>query len=173
MRSALPPEEMENGLRATVRSLDRQLPLNQLQTMEHAVSGAEAPRRFNTALISAFAAAAVLLAIFGIYSVIAFSVDLRTQEMAIRVALGAQRSSIRSLVLLSGAKLALVGCAIGLAGALAASRLLRAFLFGVSSYDPVVLTLAAVIVLLLALAAALLPARRAASTEPMQALRAE
>jgi putative ABC transport system permease protein len=173
MRSALPPEQMENSLRATVRSLDPQLPLSQLQTMEHAVSGAEASRRFNTALISAFAAAAVLLAIFGIYSVIAFSVDQRTQEMAIRVALGAQRSSIRSLVLLSGAKLALVGCAIGVAGALAASRLLRSFLFGVSSYDPVVLTLAAVIALLLALAAALGPARRAASTEPMQALRAE
>ncbi len=173
MRSALPPEQMENALRATIRFLDPQLPLTQLQTMEHAVSGSEAPRRFNTALISAFAAAAMFLALLGIYSVIAFSVDLRMQEMAVRVALGARRSSIRGLILLSGAKLALMGCAIGLAGVLAAAQLLRTFLFDVSSYDPLVLALAAVLVLLLALAAALGPAQHAASAEPMRALRAE
>ena len=91
LRSALPAEQMENALRATVASIDRQLPLTQVQTMEQAVSESEAPRRFNTVLISSFAFAAVLLAVLGIYSVIAFSVASRVQEMAIRMALGSQR----------------------------------------------------------------------------------
>jgi putative ABC transport system permease protein len=173
LRTSMPPEQMENALRSTVRSIDVQLPLNQVQTMEHAISDTEAPRRFNTTLISSFAAAALILAVLGIYSVIAFSVALRVQEMAIRMALGSQRSGIIRLVVSAGAKLALIGCAIGLAGAAATSYLLRSFLFGVSAFDPVVLTLAAVFVLLLALIASLLPARRAASIDPMQALRAD
>jgi ABC-type antimicrobial peptide transport system permease subunit len=156
-----------------VRAIDPQLPLTQVQTMEQAVSSSEAPRRFNTALITIFAFAAVLLAVLGIYSVIAFSAASRVQEMAIRMALGSQRSGIVRLILESGAKLAAIGCILGLAGAAAASSLLRSLLFGVSPFDPLVLTLAAVGVLLLALAASTLPAFRAASIEPMQALRGE
>jgi putative ABC transport system permease protein len=171
IRTAMSPERMENALRATVRSIDPQLPLNQVQTMEHTISDSEAPRRFNTALISSFAAAAVLLAVMGIYSVIAFSVALRVQEMAIRIALGSQRSGIVGLVLASGVKLALIGCAFGLVGALAASHLMRTFLFGVSALDPLVLVLAALSVLLMAVAASLLPAGRAARIDPMQGLR--
>ena len=173
IRTATEPEQMENVLRATVRSLDPQLPLAQIQTMEHAVSETEAPRRFNTILISAFALAAVLLAALGIYSVMAFSAALRVQEMAIRLALGSPRSGILGLIFGSAAKLAIAGCVIGLVGAAAASRLLQSFLFGVSSFDPMVLALAAICVLLLALAAAYLPARRAATVDPMQALRSE
>ncbi len=173
IRTATEPEQMENVLRATVRSIDPQLPLAQVQSMEHAVSKTEAPRRFNTILISAFALAAVLLAALGIYSVMAFSAALRVQEMAIRLALGSPRSGILGLIFGSAAKLAMAGCAIGLVGAVAASRLLQSFLFGVSSFDPMVLALAAICVLLLALAAAYLPARRAATVDPMQALRAE
>lgn len=173
LRTQLAPEQMENVLRATVRSLDPQLALDQVQTMEHAVSNTEAPRRFNTALITAFAAAAVLLAILGIYSVIAFSVALRVQEMAIRIALGSQRTGILRLVLVSGAKLAAIGCVIGLLGAVAASKLLGTFLFGVSPFDPLVLSLSAVAILLLALAASVLPARRAAHTDPVTVLRAQ
>jgi predicted permease len=173
LRSALPPEQMENVLRATARSIDPQLALTQVQTMQQNVSDTEAPRRFNTAIISAFAAAAVLLAVLGIYSVIAFSVASRVQEMAIRMALGSQRSGIMRLILISGAKLAAIGCAIGLLAAAGASSLLRSFLFGVSPFDPVVLTMAAVAVLLLALAASALPATRAASIDPMQSLRGE
>ncbi len=173
IRTAMQPEQMENALRSAVRSIDVQLPLTQVQTMEHAISDTEAPRRFNTALISSFAAAALVLAVLGIYSVIAFSVALRVQEMAIRMALGSQRSGIVRLVVTAGARLAVIGCAIGLAGAIAASYLLRSFLFGVSAFDPLVLILAAVFVLLLALLASLLPARRAASIDPMQALRAD
>jgi predicted permease len=173
LRSALPAEQMENALRATVRSIDPQLPLTQLQTMEQAVSETEAPRRFNTVLISSFACAAVLLAVLGIYSVIAFSVASRVQEMAIRMALGSQRSGIVRLILVSGAKLAAFGCVLGLAGAAADTTLMRSLLFGVSPFDPLVLTLAAVGVLLLALTASMLPALRAASIDPMQALRGE
>ena len=173
LRTANDPKQMENALRATVRSIDAQLPLTQVQTMEQAISETEAPRKFNTALISSFAGAALLLAVLGIYSVIAFSVALRAQEMAIRMALGSQRSGIIRLVVLSGAKLAAIGCALGLAGAMAASHLLGSFLFGVSALDPVVLVLASVFVLLLTLLASLLPARRASAIDPMQALRGE
>jgi predicted permease len=173
VRTAMEPEQMANVLRTTVRSMDPQLPLSQVQSMERAVSDSEAPRRFNTGIISAFAIAAVLLAALGIYSVIAFSAALRVQEMAIRMALGSQRSGILSLVFLSAIKLALAGCAIGLIGAAAASHLLDSFLFNVSPFDPLVLTLAAVFVIALALVASLLPAARAAAINPMKALRAD
>ena len=173
LRSALPPEQMENSLRAVVRSLDAQLPLNQVQTMEQVVALSEAPRRFNTIVISSFALTAVLLAVLGIYSIIAFSVASRVQEMAIRMALGSQRSHIMHLVLFSGLKLAAIGCLLGLAGAAAASTVLRSFLFHVSPFDPVVVVLTAITVFALALAASALPARRAASVDPIQALRGE
>ena len=172
VRTAMEPEQMANALRATVRSIDPQLPLAQAQSMERTVSDSEAPRRFNTAVISAFAIAAVLLAALGMYSVIAFSAALRIQEMAIRMALGSQRAGILGLVFASAAKLAIAGCAIGLLGTAATSRLLGSFLFGVSPFDPLVLTLAAVFVLLLAWLASLLPARRAASIDLMSVLRA-
>lgn len=173
LRTAMPPEQMENALRATVRSIDTQLPLTQVQTMTHAISESEAPRVFNTFVISAFASAAVLLAILGIYSVIAFTVALRTQEMAIRMALGSQRSGIIGLVLASGTKLAVIGCALGIGGALVSSRLLQTLLFGVSPFDPLTLTLSVLLILVLVLAASLIPARRAASIHPMRALREE
>jgi putative ABC transport system permease protein len=162
LRSAMPPEQMENALRSVVRSIDPLLPLTQVQTMEQAVSQSEAPRRFNTVLIGSFASAALILAVLGIYSIIAF-----------RIALGSQRGTIVTLILKSGATLAAIGCAIGLGGAVAASGLLRSMLFGVSPFDPLVLSLAAIGVMLLALAASGLPALRAASMDPVRALRSE
>ncbi len=173
LRTHVEPEQMENALRATVHGIDPQLPLYHMQTMEHAIAGSEAPRRFNTILISCFALVAVLLSVLGIYSIIAFSVAMREQEMALRMALGCQRSGVLAIILTSGVKLAAIGCVFGLLGAVAASRLLRSFLFAVSPFDPVVLTLAAVAMLLLALAASALPARRASRTDPMLALRGE
>ncbi len=173
LRTSTPPEQMTNLLQTTVRSIDPQLPLAEVQTMEHAVADSEAPRRFNTALIASFAGAALLLAALGIYSVIAFSAALRAQEMAVRIALGSQRSGILNMVFASAVKLAVVGCAIGLVGTLAASRLLHSLLFGVSAYDPLTLLAAVVFVLALAMAASWLPAHRAASVDPMKALRAD
>jgi predicted permease len=173
VRTAMEPEQMANALRATVRTIDPQLPLTQVQSMESALSDSEAPRRFNTAVIAAFAMAAVLLAALGIYSVIAFSTALRTQEMAIRMALGSQQVSILGLIFRAAAKLAVAGSAVGLLGAAATSLLLRSFLFGVGPFDPLVLTLAAVFILFLALLASLLPALRAASINLVHALRTD
>jgi putative ABC transport system permease protein len=173
LRTETPPEQMTRALNATLRSVDPQLALDHVRSMEQAVSESEAPRRFNTVLISAFAIAAVLLAALGIYSIMAFSTALRTQEIAIRLAMGSQRTGILRLVFASAAKLAILGCVLGLAGTAAVSRMLQSLLFGVNSFDPVVLALALIFVLLLALAASFVPARRAASIEPIQALRAD
>jgi predicted permease len=173
LHSPLAPEQMEDTLRARVRKIDPQLALYQMQTMEDAISKSEAPRRFNTVLISSFAIAAVLLSVLGIYGVIASSVALRETEMAVRMALGCQRSGLMLFILSSGARLAAVGCGLGMIGAVAASHLLRSFLFEVSPFDPGVLALSAMAMLLLALAACALPAKRASSTDSMLALRGE
>src|SRR3954452_14980229 len=171
LRSALPPENMTQTLRVTVAEIDPLLALQQVRPMSDAVSNVEAPRRFNTDLITSFAIGALLLAITGIYAVVAFSVSLRTQEIAIRMALGAQRSGIARLVLISGAKLALLGCGLGVLGSLAASRLVSSFLFEVSAIDPLVYTAGVAIMMLMALIASALPAIRAASADPIDALR--
>ena len=171
VRSALPPDRMTQTLRATVAGIDPLLALQQVQPMSDVVSNVEAPRRFNTDLITAFAAGALLLAITGIYAVVAFSVSLRTQEIAIRMALGAQRNRIARLVLISGAKMALIGCGFGVLGSLAISRMVSSFLFNVSATDPLVYIAAALTMMLMALVASALPAMRAASADPIDALR--
>lgn len=172
-RSALPAEQTENALRATVHAIDPQLPLARVATMQQVVAASEAPRRFTTSVISAFALTAVLLAALGIYSLIAFSVASRVQEIAIRMALGSQRPGIVRLVVASTGRLAVAGCGLGLVGAVISSGLLKSLLFNVSPFDPWVMAAAVVAVFLLAFAAAALPARRAASVDPIQALRAE
>jgi predicted permease len=173
IRGQLPPEQMASSLRAVVHSIDPQLPVTHVESMDRVVEEGQASRRFSTVLISSFAAAALLIAIMGIYSVIAFSAALRTQEMAIRLALGSQRASVMRLVLLSAAKLGLAGCGIGVVAAFFATRLLRSMLFQVDPLDPAVMALAAISIFLLALAASFIPARRAANVDPMQALRNE
>lgn len=172
LRSKLPPEQMVPVLRTAVASTDPQLALDPIQAMTEAVSTVEAPRRFNTSLISAFALAALLLAAMGIYAVVAFSVSLRRQEIAIRMALGAQRISIARLILSGGAGVALAGCSAGVFGSLAAARLVRSFLFDVSATDPWIYAGCFVAMVLLALLASALPARRAAAADPAKALRA-
>jgi ABC-type lipoprotein release transport system permease subunit len=112
-------------------------------------------------------------ALMGIYSVIAFSAAMRTQEMAIRLALGSQRAGVMRLILSSGAKLGLIGSVMGAAGAYFVTRLLRSMLFEVNPLDPMVIALATLTIFALALAASLIPARRAAAIEPMKALRTE
>jgi putative ABC transport system permease protein len=173
IRGQLPPEQIADSLRAVVHSIDPQLPLTQVESMDRVVGEGQASRRFNAVLVSAFAAAAVLLAVLGIYSVIAYSAALRIHEMAIRLALGSQRSSVMRLILVSGARLGLAGCAIGAIGAIFAAHLMRSLLFQVDPVDPAVIALSAVSILLLVLAASVIPARRAASVEPMEALRSE
>jgi putative ABC transport system permease protein len=171
LRSALPPEQMTQVLRATVAEIDPLLALQQVQPMNDVISNVEAPRRFNTDLVTSFAAVALLLAMTGIYAVVTFSVSLRAQEIAIRMALGARRTGIARLVFLSGTKLALLGCGFGLAGSLAISRLVKSFLFNVSATDPLVYGSAALAMILMTLLASALPATRAASADPIDALR--
>jgi putative ABC transport system permease protein len=170
LRSALPPEEMTQTLRSTVAEIDPLLALQQVQPMNDVISNVEAPRRFNTDLVTAFAMGALLLAITGMYAVVAFSVSLRTREIAIRMALGAERIGIARLVLTSAAKLALLGCGLGLLGSVAISRLVSSFLFNVSATDPLVYIAAALTMMLLAVLASALPATRAASVDPIDAL---
>jgi predicted permease len=169
--SALPPEQMTHVLRSTIAEIDPLLALQQVQPMNTVISNVEAPRRFNTDLITTFAAGALLLAITGIYVVVAFSVSLRTQELALRMALGAQRTGIARLVVISGAKMALIGCGFGVLGSLAISRLIKSFLFDVSATDPLVYIAAVLTMLLMALLASAVPATRAASADPIDALR--
>jgi predicted permease len=171
VRSALVPEHMIETLRSSIAGIDPLLALHEVRPVTDAISAMEAPRHFNTDLITAFAASALLLAITGIYAVMAFSVSQRTQEIAIRMALGAQRGGIAKLVLVLGAKLTLLGCAIGILGSLAVSRLVSSLLFNVSATDPLIYLVCVLIMITMALLASTLPARRAASADPMQALR--
>jgi putative ABC transport system permease protein len=131
----------------------------------------EAPRRFNTHLITTFAVGALLLAITGIYAVVTFSVSLRTQELAIRIVLGAQRMGIARLILNSAAKLTLLGCSLGVLGSLAVSRIVRSFLFEVSATDPFIYLGGVLVMMIVALVASAIPAVRAAQSDPTQALR--
>jgi len=171
LRSALPPEQMTQTLRSAIAEIDPLLALQQVQPMNDVISNVEAPRRFNTDLVTAFALGGLLLAVTGIYAVVTFSAALRNYEIAIRMALGAQRTGIARLVLASGVKLALLGCAIGILGSLAVSRLVSSFLFEVSATDPLIYAAGAVIMLLMAVLASALPAARAASANPIETLR--
>ena len=171
IRSKLPAQQITQILRSVMSEIDPMLALEQVQTMEAVISSTEAPRRFNTYLITGFAAGALLLTITGIYAVVAFSVSLRTQEIAIRMAMGAQRISIARLVLLSGAKIAAFGCATGLLASMAVARIVTSFLFEVSPFDPLVYALASVTIIVVALLASSLPAMRAAAADPMDALK--
>jgi putative ABC transport system permease protein len=171
LRSALPPEQMAGILRETVAGIDPLLALDQVQPMSEVLSTTEAPRRFMTELIGIFALAAVALAFTGIYAVISFAVSLRTQEIAIRMALGAGRDNVAALIVRSGARLALAGCAIGIAGSLAVSHLVQSFLFGVTATNPWIYLMSVAAMVLLAVIASLLPAARAAGSDPITALR--
>jgi predicted permease len=171
VRSALPPEQMVHTVRSTVAEIDPILALEQVQPMTEAIANVEAPRRFNTGLISAFALGALLLALTGIYAVVAFSASLRTHEIAIRMALGAQRTGIVGLILSSAAKLALLGCAFGVLGSLAVSRIIKSLLFEVSATDPVIYLAGVLIMMTTAMLASALPATRVASVDPIVSLR--
>jgi predicted permease len=172
VRSTMPADQIIGMVRETVARIDPLLPLQQVQSMSEVMSDVEAPRRFNTDLITVFAIGALVLAITGIYAVIAFSISIRAQEIAIRMALGAQRGNIARMVLFSGARLAVVGCGIGLLGSFAVSRLVSAFLFEVSATDPAIYAGSVLVMIAVALLASALPAARAASADPVEALRA-
>jgi putative ABC transport system permease protein len=173
VRSSRSFESLVPEVRAALAAHDPELPNGDFYPLERLIDNAAAPRRLTMQLLGGFSALALTLAALGLYGVIAYSVVQRTQEIGIRMAVGAQRRDVLGLVLKGGLKLVVIGVALGLAGSLALTRLLRSQLFGVSAQDPA--TFAAIAVLLLGVAtfACLLPAFRATKVDPMIALRAE
>jgi ABC-type antimicrobial peptide transport system permease subunit len=158
-------------IRRALQEIDGQFVMYGEQTMEGAMSAGLARRRFTMAVLGVFAALALLMACVGIYGVISQHVGQRTPEIAIRMALGAEPWTVWRMILEDGAKMALTGVAIGLAAALALTRLMSSMLFGISAHDPV--TLAGVVSLLtfVTFAACFIPARRATRVDPMVALK--
>jgi len=172
VRAAAPTGEIVSAARSVFRELAPDAPVK-FSTFEQEMGGWLADRRFLLLLVGLFAAAALTLAAVGIYGVVAYSVTRRTQEIGIRVALGAQRSSVLRLVLGEGARMAVLAVVIGIGVSLAITRLMSSLLFGISATDP--LTFAAVAALLsgVALLASYIPARRATRVDPLVALRYE
>ncbi|MGH9779102.1 MAG: ABC transporter permease [Candidatus Acidiferrales bacterium] len=167
------PQALAEPVRQVVRQLDSALPVYNVQTMDEIISGTVARPRFTMTLVSLFAAVALLLAAVGIYGVIAYSVNQRLHEIGIRLALGAQPTSILMLVVGKGMLLVLVGLLAGVGGALGLTRFLATLLFGVSPTNPMTYGGVAVLLGLVALAACWMPARRAMRVDPMVALRYE
>ena len=141
--------------------------------MEGTLQAASAPERFRTYLLVTFAAVALLLALAGVYGVMAYAVSQRVPELGVRIALGATPEHIMGLVLAQGAKLALAGLAIGIVLAMWSSRLLEGLLFGVTPRDPFILIAVTAVVAVATLAACYIPGRRAVRVDPITALRAE
>ncbi len=167
------PESLTANVRSAVASLDPQLAIGRLRTMDEVLSRSTAARRFNLALLGSFAVLGLVLASIGIYGVLAFAVSRRTHEIGVRMALGARGADVVRLVVGQSARVAVVGMALGVAGSLALTRLLEEMLYQVRPADP--LTFGAVLALLAAtaLAASYAPARRATRIEPLVALRHE
>ncbi len=154
-------------------SLDPQLAPSHVMTMQQVIAESNTRQNFNTLLLTVFAAIALLLAAIGIYGLMAYSVEQRTQEIGIRMALGANQSRIMQLILGHGLRLAIIGTVVGLAAALGLTRLLGNFLFGVKAGDPLAFSLVAVTLIVVTLLAALVPTRRAMRVDPIVALRQE
>ena len=173
VRTAVRPETLSNALRAQALALDADLPIYNIRAMSTIVSDAGGQPRFQTMLLGLFGASALLLAAIGVYGVMAYSVTERTREIGIRIALGASRGDVLRLVVGQGVVLMLVGVGLGLAGAIAATRLMGSLLIGVSATDPVTFAIVSALLIAVGLAACLIPARRAARVDPMVALRYE
>ncbi|HKP12274.1 MAG TPA: ABC transporter permease, partial [Blastocatellia bacterium] len=173
VRTDARPEALIEPLRQQVATLDPELPLTGVKTLDRYRAEAVALPRFNALMLGLFAGLALLLTAVGLYGVMSYGVAQRTHEIGIRVALGARRRDVYRLVVGQGLKLALVGTAIGVAGALALTRLMRSLLYEVSATDPLVFAMIALVIVGVTLAACFLPARRAAKVDPVIALRRE
>ena len=171
IRTASEPAAMERAAVAAVRGIDPQLPVQDVRTMNEVIDETLTAERFRTLLLELFAAAALTLATVGIYSVLSYLVRGRRREIGIRTALGAATGDVLRLVVVEGLKPALLGIAIGAAGALAAARALETLVFGVKAYDPLTLAVVAAALLAVSIAASLLPAWRAARLDPVSVLR--
>ncbi|MEO6971734.1 MAG: FtsX-like permease family protein, partial [Chthoniobacterales bacterium] len=170
IRTAGDPAAFATTLRREVQALDKDQPIYNVRTMDGVVADSLGARRVSMQLFTVFAAAALILAAIGIYGVVAYSVTQRTQEIGIRMALGAQKSDVARMVVRQGMTLALIGVGVGLAGAFALTRVIANLLFGVEANDPMIFAGISLLLTVVALLACYLPARCAAKLDPMIAL---
>ena len=171
LRTTADPGSLAAPARRAIQGLASDLPVYDVRTFSSRVADATAQTRFSALLLALFAGAALALAAVGIYGVMSFTVAQRRHEIGIRVALGAARADVLRLVIGQGAALALIGAAVGLGGALAATRVLRTLLFGVAPADPLTFVVGVALLAAAAIVASWLPARRAANVDPIEALR--
>jgi len=173
IRSTVEPISLGPSLRQAVAEVDRSVPVSEIKTMDHIISESVTQPRFNLFLLGIFSGIALLLSAAGIYGVTAYSVTQRTQELGIRLALGAQVSDILKMVLRQGMIVIAIGLAIGLLTAFLLTRLMRSLLFGIGENDPITFVAITLVLLMVALFACYIPARRASRVDPLIALRYE
>ncbi len=171
VKTANDPHSIVTAVTKEISSLDKDLPMFSVKTLDEYLAASVAAPRFNTTLLSIFATVALILTIVGLYGVMSYSVAQRTNEIGIRMALGAQTRDVLRLIVSQGFKLVLLGLAIGLTGAFAVMRVISSLLFGVTTKDPLTFAAVAVLLAFVALVACYIPARRAARVDPMEALR--
>jgi putative ABC transport system permease protein len=173
IRTTEKPEKLIPAVKQIIHSMDRDMPIFDLGTMDSILSGSVNRQKFITYLLSFFSIAALCLALFGLYGLLSYSVAQRTQEIGVRMALGAESFDVLRLILSSGARLVIAGLLLGLATAIAVTRVLENFLFQIKPTDPLTLLLVIFSLTVVALLAMMFPARRAANLSPLQALRYE
>jgi putative ABC transport system permease protein len=173
VRTATKPEATSAIVRAVLNKIDNTIPILQPSTLEEIVTQSLGQERLTMTLLGVFAGIAVLLAVVGIYGAVAYTVEQRTSEIGVRMALGAQTKDVLRLVVRQGMNPVIIGLILGLLGTFAAGRLIAAQLYQISPYNPLLLGATATLLTLAALLACLIPARRATLVDPVQALRAE
>jgi putative ABC transport system permease protein len=173
VRTASDPLSLAGAITEAVHRFDPNLPVTQITTMDALLADSVSPRRFSSVLVAIFAGLALLLAAIGIYGVMSYTVSQRTQEIGVRMALGAQIGDVRGMILGQSLKLTLIGVVLGLAGALGVARFLASLVFGIGTHDAGTFAGVALLLVLVALAASWIPARRAMHVDPMVALRHE
>jgi predicted permease len=167
------PLAMANAVKQQVWAIDKDQPVSQVSSMEEMLSEWIAGRRFTMTLMIAFGIIALISAAVGLYSVLAYAVSLRTREIGVRVALGADPKQVAGMIVREGVALAMVGVVLGLAGAFALTRYMESLIFGISAFDPTTFLCVSALLVAVAMLASYLPARRAALVNPIEALRAE
>jgi putative ABC transport system permease protein len=173
VRSDGEPDAVLGMMRQRIQQLDPSLPLTEPQQLAAIIDRAVAPQRFNAWLLSTFALAAIALSALGLYGLLASFVVARTREIGVRVALGARRPDVLRLIVSQGVRLVIIGLVLGIAGAAGVTRFLQTLLFGVQPLDPLTFAAVSLLLLIVGLVAALVPAWRAVSIDPVQALRSE
>jgi putative ABC transport system permease protein len=172
-RTKANPASMAQALKQEIWKVDSQLPVTKVETMDEMAASSFAARRFNMSLLTLFAGLALVLAAIGIYGVMSYAVTQRTQEIGIRMALGASTTDLLTLIIRNGLLLVIIGVVLGLAGAFALTRLMATLLFGVTPTDALTMAVVSLVLVGVALLACFIPARRASKVDPLVALRYE